>query len=368
MLRFLNIESERHFTKTLSRIPTGLTFVIFFALCVHPAKAQYGPEISRQTVNSAIQSTIRSIRDQIQRGLAATPAGSTRPLPFQDEAFAADSYYNEAFRAFGYTDSMRGQEAFAASPAVQPLMWGLWGTGTVDYQRTTVLSLTTINHTHSAAFGGDVTKIGIFGPSDALVIGVNGSDATSRENTTHTETPGVGAFISYINGGFSTDFEFNTSWSSTSTSGITPIIGSTAFSYAGNAQYKFDLPSSWWIEPTVGIHVTDVFFDIGAFQPGETTLVQGGARLGTSLKWNGITVEPTLLGLAYSNVRQNPGGLVTPFPPPTGEGQVWGKGDAKLNFVLNDHFSAYVEGEVRGTSGAFDAVGYSGMFGARYTF
>ena len=68
----------------------------------------------------------------------------------------------------------------------------------------------------------------------------------------------------------------------------------------------------------------------------------------------GVKIQPILLGLIYSNVVEKTGGL--PGAPPVGfalppgvlpvatatgtdKGQIWLKGDAKLNFVFNRYFS-----------------------------
>jgi hypothetical protein len=84
--------------------------------------------------------------------------------------------------------------------------------------------------------------------------------------------------------------------------------------------------------------------------------------------WNGIRVQPTFTGLAYSNVSVDPGGVAVAIPIPTDEGQLWGKGVAKLNFVFNNQFSAFIEGNIRGTNGTVDAIGYGGLVGARIVF
>jgi hypothetical protein len=357
---------------------TGLIGLsVLSAFSIQPANAQSADEISRQVsrqvVNESIQSVIQSIRDQIQRRLAPAPA--VRPLRFSADGNPTEAYYDEVFGALGYAKSSMPTKASVAPLAPPPppppaLMWGISVTGSVDQQRTTIAGLSTTTNTGSVVGTGDVTKIGVFTASDAVVIGVNGSGSRATTSGTEAKTSGVGTFIAYINGGFSTDFEFNYSSSDSSTTG--PLISisteTKAYSYSGNIQYKFDWPNGWWIEPTFGFSVTDTHFDIIGAGSGQTTLVQAGARFGTEVMWNGIRVQPTFTGLAYSNVSVDPGGVAVAIPIPTDEGQLWGKGVAKLNFVFNNQFSAFIEGNIRGTNGTADAIGYGGLVGARIVF
>jgi Autotransporter beta-domain len=189
--------------------------------------------------------------------------------------------------------------------------------------------------------------------------------------TTRARTPGVGTFIAYINGGFSTDFAFNATFpraTATTVLGNVTVTDSEAHSYTGNVNYKFDIPNGWWLEPTAGLSYSETFFDGPLAVRGETLLVQGGARIGTEVMWNGVRVQPTFTGLAYSNVLVRVGGIAPVAGAPTDEGQLWVKGAAKLNFLFTDHFSGWVEGNVRGTSGTVDAIGAGVQVGARMTF
>ena len=354
------------------------------ALSIQPANAQSATEINRQVVNEAIQSVIQSIRDQIQRRVAPGRAG-VRPLRFSADGNKTEAYFDDTFGALGY--AKMPTKAPVASPAPSPpaLMWGLSVTGSYDHQRTTIENFpTTAANTRAIVGTGDVTKIGIFTSSDALVVGVNGSGSRTTADLTTTNSHGVGAFIAYINGGFSADFEFNAAWASADTStpassvtilGITTVIpatsintDTTSYTYSGNVQYKFDLPNRWWIEPTVGVSVTHTTFDTAGALSGDVTLVQGGVRFGTEVNWNGILFQPTFTGIAYSNVHESAGGVPVAVIAPNDEGQVWGRGAVKLNFVFNNNISAFIEGNIRGTNGTVDALGYGGLIGARVTF
>jgi hypothetical protein len=134
-----------------------------------------------------------------------------------------------------------------------------------------------------------------------------------------------------------------------------------------NVQYRFNYTNNWWWEPTAGISYTQLVEDMG-LPDQETDRWQAGARAGTSFMWGSTKVEPTFTGLAYSDWSIKGG--VFPGAPPvsTDQGQVWGKGIAKFNFVWTQNFSGYVQGEVHGTNGVENVVGYVGTAGLRYVF
>jgi hypothetical protein len=251
----------------------------------------------------------------------------------------------------------------------------------------------TTTDTNAFVAGGDVTKIGIFSASDALVVGVNGSTAVARASASitgpgsRTTTQGVGIFTAYVNGGFSADFAFGDTTANMYANAVDLGFDNRAYSYTANVQYKFDLPNAWWIEPTVGVNFAETRYSNELGFPllvnGETTTVQGGVRFGTEVTWGGIRIDPTFTGLAYSNVHVVNGGADPLNLTPNAKGEVWGKGVAKLNFVFSDKFSAYIQGDVHGTkggtgaapplaviegagNGTVNAFGYSGLIGVRW--
>jgi len=363
---------------------TGLVGIsALSSFSIQPANAQQRPEeISRQVVNESVQSVIQSIRDQIQRRLAPA-AAVNRPLRFSADGNLVEAYYDDVFGALGYAKSSMPTKATVASPAMSgppPLMWGVSVTGSIDQQRATVAGLSATADTTSVVGTGDVTKIGVFTSSDAVVIGVNGSGSRTTQDQIEAKSSGVGTFIAYINGGFSADFEFNATFTSSNTPSVTiagiPVSAlatsistdTTAYSYSGNVQYKFDLANGWWIEPTIGVSFSESFFSTAGASSAQSTLIQGGARFGTDVRWNGILVQPTFTGIAYSFIHESVGGIPSVVAVPTDEGQLWGRGAAKLNFIFNNNFSAFIEGNIRGTGGTVDAIGYGGLLGARVTF
>jgi hypothetical protein len=363
------------------------------AFWIQPASAQSAADISRQVINDAIQNNLQTIRDQLQSQRTLAP-GSVQPMRFTDEQNLIQNEFDDMFGPLGYAKSpMLTKASPAMPPPPPPPQWAVWGTGSGDWQRSTVAGITSRASTGSGVGGIDWTKIGIFTSSDALVIGADGAGSFTHVNTgTNVTTPAVGAYIAYINGGFSADFSFLAAFSDTDLGTVSTVagIGSTirtdAYSYTGDLNYRFDIPYAWWIEPTVGLTYTNTFFvnEPGA-ATGEIVTWQGGARVGT--EWvlaNGLKVQPTFTGLAYSNTTEKAGGLPgapISFVPPglgipgaiagaagTDRGQVWGKGQAKFNFVFNNQFSAYIQGVIRGTNGTLDALGGGVEVGARYVF
>ena len=321
---------------------------------------------ARQAVNGNVQSAIISARDQIQ-GTSLGPRPNVRALPFQPDDSSTTSRYEEAFGALGYAGSPKRAKPLAAAPAPQ-WYFGLWGTGSYEHVSTTSCGASLNTNTNAAVGGGDITKIGIFTASDALVVGINGSHSASHFGNESTNTDGKGAYIAYVYAGFSTDFAFNRFNFSTYLNGVNEGEDGKTSNYAWNIQYKFDLSGAWWVEPTVGGNLANTPFSNALMINGGTTTIQGGARVGTELQWNGIRVQPTLTGLAFSNTRVVTGGFDTAGVVVTDKGQLWGKGIAKVNFEFSKNFSAWIEGSLRGTSGTVSTTAYTGLAGLRLAY
>jgi hypothetical protein len=354
-----------------------------------PAHAQSAADITRQVVNSAVQSVIQSIRDQLQS--RRTPAPGTLVTRFTDADLTPNQpVYDDAFGALGFARSpMVTKAAPMPMAAAPPPQWGVWGTGAFNWQRSTISGTSSTAETWSAVGGADYTKIGVLTSSDALVIGVDGSGAWTHTSTgVNVTTPSVGAFSAYVNGGFSTDFSFLAAFSDSSIPGVAGFASTSektdSYSYTGDLQYKFELMNAWWVEPTVGATYANTFFNTPGAGVGEVFTVQGGGRFGTEfVDPTGVKIQPIFLGLIYSNVVEKTGGVAgappvgllpsgvgLPVTTATGtdKGQIWLKGDAKLNFVFNQYFSAYVEGIVYGTHGNLNALGAGALVGARWVF
>jgi hypothetical protein len=103
---------------------------------------------------------------------------------------------------------------------------------------------------------------------------------------------------------------------------------------------------------------------------GHTVRVQGGVRFGQSFTYGAVTIEPTLLGLLYSDVVIEGGNINNLGVPlaPTDEGKLFELAALKLNFDFGSGLSTSIEGEVRHgslDSGA-EVVGAAGRVGLRY--
>ena len=220
----------------------------------------------------------------------------------------------------------------------------------------------TKQNTYGFQGGFDETWRNLFASGDALVLGLVGGDTqasvhfdsgTARANLSG---PGFGGYWTYINGGFSMDGIVKNDWFHLTDDDLTNGVSSSArvqnFSVTGNAQYKFAVLTNSFIEPTAGFGYTQTTFsDIPStldLVNGHTTRVQGGARFGTAWDYSGIHFQPTLLGLAYSDVQITGTPLQTlGVAVPTDEGKVRGEFDLTLNADFGSGFSGFAEGDVR---------------------
>ena len=326
----------------------------------------------------AVHSMITGVRDNLQTGKNTSPVAMRYTWDDSDEA------------AMNYSSSkgMSKSPVFKAMPKQQPMLrtvtYGIWGQGFGDVEwRSGAFNGADIGRTTTTAGGiggADVTVTNIFSATDAFVIGALGGFTSARVknadgSTAVVDGPGVGAYAIYVNGGFSTDATFKVDFFelNRTAAGVPDLnLGLTNFVIAHNLNYKVDI-KPWWFEPTVGYSYSSLVWDGASkalgFEDGHTIRVQGGIRAGTAFDWNGVTVEPTLTGMAYSDVEIRGGtiALAAGSPPlaPTDEGKVFGQGIAKLNFVWNKNLSSYLEGEVRGRE---NVLGAAGRLGLRYAF
>jgi hypothetical protein len=228
----------------------------------------------------------------------------------------------------------------------------------------------------------DVTKIGIFSQYDAFTVIFTGSGIWSDAPGLNSNT-GVGAgTVAYVNGGFSTDFTIDGTWTRARLSALGVALSTTdtsGVSYAPNVHYKFELGNNWYIEPVVGVTYTQLFTASFGSQTGDSTTVHGGARFGGDTTWQGVRVQPSLTVEAFSIVEQTnslgtsstvssppPGtipGTISSAGAPTGAVGVQASG--KLNFVWTPTFSNYFEAH-GSTISSTDAYGVS--VGLRWTF
>src|SRR5262245_54619856 len=128
-----------HMSKPLTRFAIfALAGGMGFAL-TEQANAQSVPQIVQQSVNSAVQSVIQNIRDQIQSG-ATTPIPGGQVYRFAPERSANEQFYDDVFGPLAYAPM--ATKSGLMMPAVNPPQWGLWGTASGNWQRSTVAGTT----------------------------------------------------------------------------------------------------------------------------------------------------------------------------------------------------------------------------------
>jgi hypothetical protein len=295
----------------------------------------------------AVRSLITSVRDALQGRKNSSPAALR--YTWDDDSLEQGMNYTS-----GDVSQKPVFKAVPKTPMLRTLTYALWGQGFGDVEwRSGIFNGIDIGRTTTTVGGlggADLTITNIFSATDAYVIGVLGGYTSARVrnsdgSTARIEGPGVGLYTIYVNGGFSTDSIFKVDFFdlNRSVAGL-PDLGLhlTNYTSAYNVNYKFDM-KPWWLEPTVGFSYT-------------------------STVWDGVTVEPTLTALAYSDVEIRGGtiAVVAGVPTaPTDEGKVFGLGIAKLNFIWDTHLSSYLEAEVRGRQGV---LGAAGRVGLRYAF
>jgi hypothetical protein len=354
-------------------------------LCVaSPAKADV--DVKQEVLKAVIQNILQSVRDQIQgRRLRMVPGMnrfSSEDSEFDNkDPFAAKGMANPFDAALGYTKAPP-----MAAPPASDWLFGVNAVGSGD--RSYALNTWVSSATGVGAF--DATKIGIFTATDALTFVLTGSDTWAHTFSGFgfdSNTPAASGTISYINGGFSTDFTATASWTTnSSTAGLlfAPPANSSSMSYTWNAQYRFDFQYGVFIEPTGGVTYTDLYTANFGTHIGNSTEVHLGGRIGTEMKWMGFTVQPQLSGAVFKLVDVSGaaagGGIagvpavpVVPAPIAVSDTGLGGRGSAKINVIWTPNFSTYVEGHGMGIAGtktlgfvATESIG--GQVGARYTW
>src|SRR6187551_3056621 len=317
----------------------------------------------------AVQGMITSIRDSVQH----TKSSSSVAMRYTWDANDDDVVMN--YSGSRPVSKSPVFKAMPQPPMTRTVTYALWGQGfgDIEWRRGTFngIDLGRTTGTVGALGGADVAITNILSSSDAFVIGVLGGFASAQVknadgSSANVDGPGIGLYSIYVNGGFSTDATFKVDFFDLNRSAPgTPDLGLnlTNYVFAYNVNYKFST-TPWWIEPTIGFSHTSTVWDEASrtlgLQDGHVLRIQGGIRAGTSYDWNGVTVEPTLAAMLYSDVAIQGGtvALATGVPSiPTDEGKIFGQGIAKLNFLWNRNLSSYVEGEVRGREGVLGAAG-----------
>jgi len=323
---------------------------ILSLFAARPAAAQSGGStIPQEVVKNVIQNIIQNVRDQIQHRRVIAPPGTLRfsgeGADFDNrDPFAARGVSNP-FGALAYTKA----PPLAASPVAAWLYGGnLVGSGDRGQTLTTEVSVATV----TGAF--DVTKIGIFGATDALTFIATGSHSWAHSfssvagaaTTTDGSIPSTSGTLSYLNGGFSADFTALASWTHNTSNVPAAAADGSGIAYTFNGQYRFDFPYTVWIEPTAGVTYSESYTGNFGTKTGDSTEVHGGARAGFETKWLGFTVQPSISGQYYEIVDSSGGGAVVIGFPAVGAGVTgtYGvRGSGKINVLWTPQLSSYLE-------------------------
>jgi hypothetical protein len=292
---------------------------------------------------------------------------------------------------------------------------GAWGGGTAALDLP--ISVRTRVGTVGFTFGADATARGMLAPDDGLIVGLSLGTLTADVTIATSSGPSrdlsfppvmgpgssrmqaglagltTGAYVIYLNGGFSTDVvvkadvltldeTFNDVLSFTHPGeGRPPLTAAssgagrfslTNITLAGNLDYRFIVHPSLWIEPTVGARYTHSAYGSGASDLGlddaDLVMVQGGARLGIPVMLDARTLmTTTVTGLAYSDVLVSggfvPGAafLASNLLAQADQGQVRGRGVVAVTLDYGNGVSSFIQGEARGGKGLLGAGGRAGL-------
>ena len=341
----------------------------------------YGPTmIGLRGVRSHIQHTV----DLIQFQNRMMGGGFSRPIPFAPEFNELEAnIFGIDPSVLGYAKSPQKMVYKAQPQPVSATRYNVWGQLFGDHEsRSGTFNGVDIGRETSTVggiAGVDAIITGFPSASQALVLGFfhGGLASWVRNNdgtTARVTGPTLGVYAALVSGGFSVDGTVKADFLSLNTTAVgAPGVELGMGNYVGslNVNYKFEFNPAW-IEPTAGVTFTRSIWDDASraqgFQDGTQVRLQAGARIGTSYDWGGVRVEPTLALLVYDDVIVNGGSVAAAAGAaavPTDEGQLFAQAIGKLNFVLSNNLSAYVEGEVRGREGVF---GVGGRGAVRYSF
>jgi hypothetical protein len=306
---------------------------------------------------------VRAILEQRRDELQGT-LGGHKPMSMMSGY--ADSALDDT-DALGY--AAQGKRANPLATKAPPAAmnsgptFAFWTQGLLDYEHDNAASASDLSHIariFSGQAGVDGTWQSVAG--GALVMGLVGSWTSAHVSydgvptTTKLEGPGAGFYGTYVNGGFSADatVKLDSLNLTEDFAGLAPANSTTLTNagITGNVQNKFDLKSGF-LEPTAGFVFTRSMFGAGAAAIGltdaSTLRLQAGARFGTTFDMSGISVEPSIKALVYSNViadgtssAAGAAGIV-----PTDQGKVRGEIDPDVNWDFGNGASATLSGTLR---------------------
>jgi Autotransporter beta-domain len=329
----------------------------------------------QQNSFSAVAGELQTIRNGAQgNNPSSTRSGISGYSP---------ANFDETFDLLGYSSNAQPKnpltylKAPPAAPAVDTgPKWAVWSEGFGDWERRSPLNADDIGRRQTiggAHLGFDGVWQNTLTSGDFVVGGLLGSWMKATVNfaglpaSFTLEGPGVGLYSMYILGRFSADLTAKVDFLRLAEDfgGFLPDASAdvTNAGLAGNLQYKNKFGPTAYVEPTVGFSMTRTMFGDNAallgLKDASVVRVQGGARLGNTFDVNGITVEPILGLLLYSNVvAEGTSIATTPIAlpiAPTDQGLLRGEVDPELNVDFNNGYSAYLRGVFRFGSEMFGA-------------
>lgn len=365
-----------NFPATTSRKCIGATLAVAGLAAVSAAPAKAERIIEQEIVlYTHVQNNLWTIHDQI-RALTRMP-GASGVTAFSGEESQLDPNRpfdvraSQVFDALGYAKAPK----MAPAPATPVWLFGINAIGAVDLTRT--IAGSTTSPSGSVAF--DVTKIGIFTASDALTFVATGTGIRANTFGLEIDTGSGAGTLAYTNGGFSADFTTAATWSNPRAviAGFIAPPNSSSISYTGNVQYKYDLPYSFYIEPTIGVTYMETYTANFGTRTGYATELHIGGRVGTELTWMTYKIQPQLSGQLFKNVDQAGvlAGAVPGLPLALAgtDAGLGARGSARVNVIWTPSFSTFLDAHASTLNGMKTAgfVGtqtVGGSAGLRYSW
>jgi hypothetical protein len=315
-----------------------------------------------------VREILEARRDQLQGTLGASRR-TTMISGYSESALEA------ATDALGYTGQSKRSNPLASAvynkappaPMSSGPSFAAWTQGLADREHDDATSpddMSHVTHTYAAQAGVDGTWQNLATSGDAMVVGLVGSWTSSHVSydgtptSTKLEGPGVGLYGTYVNGGFSVDLttKFDFLQLTQDFAGLAPANALTLTNggVSGNIQYKTEFSGGNFLEPTGGFSYTRTMFGPGGIAVGlgdaSTVRLQAGTRFGTTWTFNGISVEPSLKALAFSNVIAEGSAAAAAAATgivPTDQGKIRGEVDPDVNWDFGNGSTATLAGAVR---------------------
>jgi hypothetical protein len=318
-----------------------LAFAGLAGISAAPARADR--IIEQEIALDKVRNIVWTTRDVIQRlnrqapgafAFGAEESEFDPRRPFEQSA-------RHAFDALGYAKA----PAKAAAAAAPVWLFGVNAIGAVDETRTVTGSTTAASGTGAL----DVTKIGIFTASDALTFVATGTGIWAHTFGLDIDTAAGAGTLAYTNGGFSSDFTASATWSRPRSliAAVVAPPNSSSVSYTGNVQYKYDLPYSLYVEPTIGVTYMETYTANFGARTGNATELHVGGRVGTEMTWMGYKIQPQFSGQVFKNVIQAGvlAGAVPGLPLAIAgtDAGLGGRGAARINVIWTPNFSSFLD-------------------------